>query len=504
MSVVAVRPSSTTSNTGVTIAGSSLHAVLGDDSDGTYGEWAAGDTAVVAFTAPTLPSGSVIKSQGVRARTAKISANGLMGVQALGDIYPDTGDAAWTVASGISWTTPTTVSLPIPLQPDHPMTGLRIFTGAPDVVARVFEAYLDVVYVVKPVISVQTPTGTVTNTNKPRVQWSFTTHDTDGGSITTWQVKVFTAAQYGAGGFDPATSTTTQASGITNQLINSWDPPVPLANATYRAYVRVAQNVNGSLFWSDWAYSAFVLNVTPPNAPTVAAIAQNTEGRIRLTVTPAATGVSTDLIEAQRSADNGATWEDCRTEPAGLTVATSVKVWDFEAPNGTAMLYRARTAHSYSGVYAYTAWVTSSPVAWSSTDRWIKHPNLPALNMKVTVQAFGAVKRAARQGVFQALGAADAIVVSDTRGPETGGLILLLADQAARDQLDALLDTADTLLLQGATGDSHLNEDRYLSFGDHDRAPVIDHAWAPKTKDTIAWTRVAKPAGDLTYPAGIS
>lgn len=485
------------------VGAATFHAALNDNSDASYVSIPFLSTIVLGMDDLSLPSGATITSIATRVRAAKEAVAG-SGQASIDIDYPTATDAS--AGPVVTWLTPTTIAASTGLPPvaatEINGASFRVSWagtgGAPHLF--LYEAYLDVTYFAKPVTDVAAPSGTITNTNTPAVQW-VNTLDPDGGGQRFYEVKIFTAAQYGAGGFSPDTSTPTQTSGETTSSVDLWRP-LPLASATYRAYVRVSQD---GVTWSDWDYTSFVVSVAAPGAPTVAVTAQNTDGRIRVVVTSAVGGVTTDLIEVQRSADGGTTWEFCRTDRILLPSGGVAKVWDFEAPNGVSMLYRARGSAAYSGgEYAASAWTTSSPVTWTSTDQWLKNPNYPALNVKVTVAAFGETQRAARQTVFQPLGATYPIVVSDTPGPLTGTLTLLVADQAARDALDLLLASGGPLLLQGPASGAHIVPNLYVVTGDQGRAPVIDHSWAPKTRETLAWTRVAKPGGYLTYPAGIS
>jgi hypothetical protein len=73
--------------------------------------------------------------------------------------------------------------------------------------AEIIEAYVDVVTTSKPTLTVTAPSGVQTDTSFPTVTWTYA--DTDNKPQTVFRVKVFTAAQYGASGFDPETSTAT-------------------------------------------------------------------------------------------------------------------------------------------------------------------------------------------------------------------------------------------------------------------------------------------------------
>lgn len=86
-----------------------------------------------------------------------------------------------------------------------------------------------------------------------------------------YRVRVFTAAQYGAGGFTPATSTATWDSGVTISDDTSRQIVTDLPTGTYRAYVQTTSQTAGIDIPSAWAYDQFTVDYTDPPAPTVTA-----------------------------------------------------------------------------------------------------------------------------------------------------------------------------------------------------------------------------------------
>lgn len=496
MTVVTLRPSSTAANTGALVGAATAHAALNDDSDASYLEYDSGELSDLDFDDLTLPAGAVIKSLGVRARTAHVG----VGSRTLNAFIES---HLGVYSSFVSWhVAPVTITLPHVSGTGSALPGTDAGIDAAVVTfmnvgggtggaVRVYEGYLDVTYVALPVVAVTAPTGTVTDTNQPTVVWSDTL-DSDGGPQTYYQVRVFTDAQYGAGGFDPATSTATteigSSAGYPAGADSSWQVAAILPNDTYRAYVRVAQTVNGAAHWSAFAYSEFTINVALPAVPTLTLTPDNANGRIRVQAADNTGTATTDYLFLERSLDSGTTWTPVRlaaTDPDPLT--PDADVYDYEAPNGATMQYRARAAHSYTGVLAYSAWTTGS-ASWSSNDWWLKHPNQPELNMTVRVRSFKTVQRAGRQGVLQPLGATVPVVVSDTRESTKGSVTVRLDSTSEQDAVDALLDTVGTLLLQSPAGGGGPG---YIRVTDHERERAIDWHDATPSFDTLAFVVVA-------------
>lgn len=363
MTVVTTRPDATTSNTGVAVTGAATaHAALSDDSDSSYVTTdAPGDELVLGCAEPSLPAGSVVKGVELRLRTSST------GTSSMRSKVWDTFGLSSSVHM-VTWSTPTTTLVcPWPWDVGSALAisaSVAFYSGA---ASKTYEAFVDTTYVAKPTVNVTAPTGTVTDTNIPTVTFT-PTLDSDGGAQTKRQIKIFTSAQYGAGGFDPSSSTATHDSGVQDSASASYALSTPLANATYRAYVRVGQTVNGTTHWSDWDYEGFVVNVTPPNAPSITATGEDDDGRIKIDLDDAASGPSTDLFEIEKSAD-GVTWESMRVlldngrvTPGSRTnlvtnpsFETNTTGWSTSAPayhlNSGAVLTRVTPVIAQSGAY---------------------------------------------------------------------------------------------------------------------------------------------------------
>ena len=136
-----------------------------------------------------------------------------------------------------------------------------------------------------------------------------------GGAQVRYHVKVFTIAQYGAAGFDPATSTPAYDFGevMSNMTTISLGP---LANGGYKAYVRAAQNVNGSPQWSLYDDGpTFTINTDQPAVASITAV--NADNGVRVTVVRDLAHIDWTHVDVQRSVGDTAHW---RTIRGGLQV----------------------------------------------------------------------------------------------------------------------------------------------------------------------------------------
>ena len=121
-----------------------------------------------------------------------------------------------------------------------------------------------------PVVTVSAPSGTVTQTF-PAVVWS--TSFPSGAGETAYQVRTFSAAQYGAGVFNPATSAATDDSGIvssggaTSYQVATSLPP----GSSYRSYVQLTET--GSEPSGFLAFASYTVTLDLPPTPSLTAVA---------------------------------------------------------------------------------------------------------------------------------------------------------------------------------------------------------------------------------------
>lgn len=140
------------------------------------------------------------------------------------------------------------------------------------------ELYVDLDIYTQPAVSAVTVTGATTTTS-PDFSYTFT--QAEGLPQEARQVKVFSAAQYGAAGFDPATSAATWDSGVTLGPDATGTVGVALVNGvTYKVYVSAgigwpAEQGLGAYWYSTWVASgAFTIATIPPPTPTIAVTQQ--------------------------------------------------------------------------------------------------------------------------------------------------------------------------------------------------------------------------------------
>jgi hypothetical protein len=146
---------------------------------------------------------------------------------------------------------------------------------------RVSEAFVDCDIHDRPTVSGVTITANTTS-SRPTVDWTYTAN-ADGDPQVAYQVKAFSAAQYGVAGFDPSTAASSWDSGQVAGAGTTVVAGADLINSvTYKLYVRGAQDFNGARWFSDWAASSsFVMGFEPLPTPTLTVTPDNTVPHLR-------------------------------------------------------------------------------------------------------------------------------------------------------------------------------------------------------------------------------
>ena len=499
MSSVDILPNGTTSNTGALTGGATAHAVLSDSDIATYVTYNSAEGSTLSFADTSIPATAEITQIVLYAQVARLTTTPNLTTTIA------VGGRSWGESRTVTYGSPTTMTalnyFPDPGLVDADIDGLTATISAYMQDLRVYRLAATIHYSTIPTVNVTSPTGTVTDRNIVTVGWTPTF---DGTVVTSgYEVKIFSAAQYGAGGFDPSTSTPTLQASATGQAT----PPTShtftevLANATYRAYVRVTHVAsNGETLTSAWDYEGFVMDVDYPANPTLALTADEYSNRIEIDLTGNSGDATTDWFEVERSDDGEVTWQSVRTTEEDNIVTNSggtVTAFDAEWPNETLLTYRARAVHSYgSGLTAASSWVEATITADSGW--WLVHPTNPDLSFRLSnrLRSLPGASRSARQAIHQPIGATTATVISDTYAPWQGDLVVRADDNDARDALAATLDGLSPVLLKGRPSDHHT--DRWVTFSQHSRQRLIDKSWFATTDEAIPWTEVGRPDGVLT------
>jgi hypothetical protein len=486
MAVTTVRPNGVASGaSSYTISGGSAttHAALSDNSDSTFitkSSSVTGQASIVFdFGTTTISASQRVKRVRIRGRVRTTTAAGKINLYLGSRINNENYYHSAFAIRGVNAIT-TFVSAWWTSSPDGSdwsqasINGLRAkvteYNDSTDC-ANVYELYVDVDIASQPSVTVSAPTGTITTSAAPDVTWAFA--DTDGETQSYYQVKVFSAAQYGAGGFSALTSTATYNSGEIGSTDNASVVGDLLNAGTYRAYVRTAKAVNGQPFWSDYAFSQFTLSFTPPSIPTMVVAWNSALGRASFTLTGTSpTGYSSQYYDIHRSDDSGVVYSEIRNGgeivPNGSFVGTAV---DYEAPRGEVAYYRCRSVGVDSSSNEFpSAWGTVQQVLVTNDETWwFKVIEDPDINLgAVRVLADLDVTIEEPNMVFRPLGATRPIVVAGPLQGEDGIYNIKTISETEWDSFYPVLTHQGTLLVQDPLGNQ-----KYVR--------VTDRTWVAET-----------------------
>lgn len=324
-------PNGTRSGAGdFTVTGTSLiHTATSDSSDSTYVQrTSTGTTAsfVVNLGTYTLAADEAVESVRVGVRMTRGGAQSKLYVKqgyvtdaaagtirygaadqytgALGSITTVYGAARTVAPDGQAWTQARLNDLVVKVTDYAATSGDR---------STVYEIIVEVTVNDRPTVTVDGPTGTITATSRPAIEWTYA--DADGDPQSVYQVRVFTATQYGVSGFDPATSTAAWESDEVTSSDPGVTPSVDLENGVaHRAYVRVGHALGTTVLFSDWAFASFTMNYDSPPAPELSAAFSTTKNVVYVTATGRTNYLSDDDASFESTVG---TW----TAIAGCSVA---------------------------------------------------------------------------------------------------------------------------------------------------------------------------------------
>lgn len=519
------RPNATIRTSGGTIFGGapSFHAALSDDNDVTLVRTAEGSLNGVKFASLVLPAGAIVRDVVLRMRLRR-AAGGINDTFAslnggpADQLTPGNGVFLTVSTAPKGGFTPAQVAAGIDLfwNAHGPEDGSGILDAA--------EAWLDVTHVPVPTVTITSP-GPSTPVTQPPVEWQ-TTSDF---AQSRYQVKIYSQAQYEAPGFTPDLSTPEFDSGAQIGAAGSLVPrSVNLTNgATYRFYVRVAQQVGAQTQYSLWTYVTTTVNATPPPVPTVTPTPDDALARIKLRVVDSSIVVPPGLgfglgpfglgpfggsggffvvggllistwqfVTIERTADGGTTWEPVRGATHARVAGESFTAYDYESCNGEDVQYRARAIATAGGSDVASGWsVLSAPVHWSSPYTWFKAPTHPEFNSTVRIEGIPSEKHRNPQGTFDVPGRVDPIVVSAGRKLSEGTVTFVTLTPGELSALQALLDLSEVLLLQTPPEDQW--GCRYIAVGDHEENRVSRRSTPTPRQVVCPFVEVLAPIGDI-------
>lgn len=501
----------------VTETGGVAEDTLKDASDATYVSLLTSSSAdaAVGFSLGTFTLGTGrLKSWSVQLRMLRSTASqpvtvglGLSGDQPIsqGTVTPPTTAFANLVTA--AQVPPSYTQAQI-----DDLTLVLAVTQGDSYILLVSEALVAVTYATIPVANLTYPTGNPTiGLSTPVAIWTHTP-GSDGGPQAQSHRKVFTNAVKIGGTFDPDTSATVYDSGVVTSGANSAAiGPLPNSSNLW-VYVRTAQMINGVPHWSAWDGEQFQTNYTPSSVSTVVATVDTGAPASNLIVVTRNTGTSAwASIEVEASHDAGATWRSVRGATGVKAVnahvwvwgANSIEVHDWEAPNGQAVLYRAR-ATTTAGITG--AWVTSSSVTWTSTFTYLIDPLDPTKGVPIRFRQMPQFTYPRTAGMAPVVGRTDMFVTVDVIRLAEGTMVFHTQSLAGRGLFRNLL--ASTTWMVKAPASHMVGEPEPTGAGGTtfycvpvraEEIRAVRNAQVAHRYWQVDFVQVARPADDTDY-----
>lgn len=286
-----------------------------------------------------------------------------------------------------------------------------------------------------------TPVVTSATTDKPEITWAWS--DGDSGAQASAVVKVFSAAQYGAPGFDPDTSTAVWSTALAGAGTAVTPPDPIVTNAqVYKPYLRLVKNVRGVAVRSAWtaASSASTASFTAPTAPTVALSWDANNSRTRIRITGATDPVRITVTRGTATIGTALTTAD----PSGTT-----DFYDYMMARGTAVAYAATVTSAATASPILTSTTTAGTITTGTATSWelrsIEQP-MTYFAQAVPVSAVS-WERYEGLGVFRPLGSLGAVVVAGDMGLDDGTLEITTSTRASWELVRSLIGVQGNLLL---------------------------------------------------------
>lgn len=201
-----------------------------------------------------------------------------------------------------------------------------------------------------PIATINSPTGIVTDTSKPNIDWTFDANDSDNDGQAEFELRIYDEADVPATPpTNPDDITAEPVYSVTeNAFFSDHDVTEDLPNdTTYRIYLRVRKDWSGDQeLWSDWTNDTFSTNYNEPAAPNLTVnLASNPYEHTEISLSEGAGGdVSTDYFRLWYRDSAEDDWTEIANEIQAGTYLDPTIIPDIERE------YRARAYSEASGL----------------------------------------------------------------------------------------------------------------------------------------------------------
>lgn len=320
-----------------------------------------------------------------------------------------------------------------------------------------FELFADVDIAAQPSVgTVSAPVGSI-STTAPDITWTYV-DATDNSTQDYYQIKVFSSAQYNAVGWNVDTSTPVFETGIVAGTEQNAVVGELLTPATYRCFVKVAKDINGTPFFSSYNFSEFTVSYTTQSVPTMTVSWSSVLGRASFVNTGTALtgGLTSQFHQIERSDDSGVTYDYIRDgERVELNATFQSITADNEAPRGIVAYYRCRSVGVDSNSVEYPS--SYSPVQQvlitNDATWWFKAVEDSTLNYGgIRVLKELDVQVDEPNIIFRPLGSNYPLIISGPLQGEDGSYNIKTVNEEEWDEILPLLLHQGKLLVQDPLG----------------------------------------------------
>lgn len=275
--------------------------------------------------------------------------------------------------------------------------------------------------------------------------------------------------------------------------------PTPVPNGSYKVYTRAIRHRENEIsvaadqigVWSTAA--TLTMSVTPPNAPTLAVTADNTNARAQIVVTPVASAPYTSpYASVERSDDGGVTWNAVRSLTAvSGSFGVPILRYDYEAPYGISVKYRARISAITDSILNTSVPSTTQTVTLTNSTWNIKCPQAPNLNMiGVTVVGQPNEDIAEDLGIFRPLNRRYPVTVSGSLTGWDGDLQIFTLSDTEWTRFKALAEAQLVLYIESPFGWS-----KYIRLSNGIQTSMAGTPTAPRRRISAKYVQTSAPTG---------
>jgi hypothetical protein len=302
--------------------------------------------------------------------------------------------------------------------------------------------------------------GTVTvspfTTDRPTITWTYS--DADGNAQASAIVKVFSSAQYSAGGFNAGTSTATYSTTVLSSSLSVVpDTPIGVNGLVFRAYVSAIADKDSVAVASAYANStAGTLAFTAPGTPTLTLTWDNTNKRTQIAVAGSASPFRYTVTRGDGTVIG--------TALSTMDTSGTTTIFDYTMTRGTPVVYSATITTAATATSQLTSGTRLGTVTTQVATDWeLRALDFPTTRVTTSAPVSG-LTWTQYEGltVFRPLGSNKPVVVAGDIGGDDGTVTFITKTQTQWETLKTIIETQGNLLLVSPFRDVAGNSEQWV------------------------------------------